>query len=493
MATVILIAGAVAVSIWAQQPDMRLLYGGLDEKEASSIVQHLESESIDYEIRHGGSAIYVPQKAVYKTRMDIVSNGTVSSDMVGFEIFDKNSFGASDFIQRTNLIRAIQGELSRTIAQVKGVRSARVMVVMPENRLLVSQKRSETTASVFVDVGGSRLPESAVLSIQALVANSVEGLVKSGVTVVDNNGNVLSSENREDSIVAGSSAILKYRQSIESYFSNKVESMLEGVLGQGNASVRVHAEIDTEEFTKMEEIYDDESTALTSSITDEEITTSTAPETAGATGSADSGVAQVSGNNTEKESRMREQEFAVDRTVTNTSRRAGTVKRLTASVFVAANTTTVEGAAPQAVPRTQEEMEQLRQIVAKSLGIDLADTLTGEVEVQEMPFANSSLALPNVEAEESAGFDLSQLVQFSSEIIGSVVAFILFIAFLIMYRKLRNQPSPFDQMEQMAASMESGGRSGSEITPDLLNQLISQRPENTAASIKRWLQDKDES
>jgi flagellar M-ring protein FliF len=490
-ATVMLIFGAVGIALWAQRPEMRLLYGGLDEKEAASIVQHLEAESIAYEIRHGGSAIFVPQNSVYKARMDVVANGTVGGDAVGFEIFDKNSFGASDFIQRTNFIRAVQGELARTITQLKGVRSARVMVVMPENRLLVSQQRSETTASVFIDVGGIRLMDSAVLSIQALVANSVEGLERSRVTVVDNNGNVLSSEEREDSMVAASSSILKYRQSVENYFSSKVESMLTRVLGAVNASVRVHAQIDSEEFSRMEEIYGEDAGALLSSVTEEETSTSTTPGTAGPVGAGDAGGVQATGGGSEEERRLRDQQYGVDRTVTNTSRRAGSIQRLTASVFVAPKTETPEGAeAPVVVQRTETEIEQLRQIVAKSLGIDLADTETGEVEVQEMPFASSDFAFPA--AEESGGFSLSELMQFSSEIAGSIVAFVIFIVFLIMYRKLKDQPSPFDQMERVTASMQSGGRGGAEITPDLLNQLISQRPENTAASIKSWLQEKDE-
>jgi flagellar M-ring protein FliF len=104
LATVILITGSVGISIWANRPEMRLLYGGLDEKQAASIVQHLEGASVPYEIRYGGSAVFVPQKEVYKARMDIAASGVTSNGSVGFEIFDKNSFGASDFIQCVQLL-----------------------------------------------------------------------------------------------------------------------------------------------------------------------------------------------------------------------------------------------------------------------------------------------------------------------------------------------------------------------------------------------------
>jgi len=490
LATVLVLFGVVGVSMWAQRPEMRLLYGGLDEKEAASIVQHLDGESIPYEIRYGGSAIFVPQKQVYEARMDVVSNGTIASDSVGFEIFDKNSFGASDFIQRTNFIRAIQGELARTIMQLRGVKSARVMVVMPESRLLVSQQKNETTASVFIDVGGGTLGPAGVRSIQALVANSVEGLQKSGVTVVDNNGTVLSKEQSEDSLVAASSAILEYRQSVESYFSGRVESMLERVLGAGNATVRVHAEIDSEQFSKLEEIYTDDSGTLLSSVSETEISSSTDPVVGGPVSAGDAGGVASSAGRTDDEKSVRDQEYAVDRTVTNTTRSAGTVRRLTASVFIAS----VPNAEGDGVTvRTPEEISQLRQIVANALGIDLTNTESGEVEVQEMSFAGSDSLRVEIEAAEEGGFDFFQLMQFGSEIAGSVVALILFIVFLFIYRKLKDQPSPFDQIEQATSRMQSGGSNGSQITPNLLNQLISQSPDSSAASIRSWLKDKDES
>jgi flagellar M-ring protein FliF len=493
LATVILIAGSVGISIWANRPEMRLLYGGLDEKQAASIVQHLEGASVPYEIRYGGSAVFVPQKEVYKARMDIAASGVTSNGSVGFEIFDKNSFGASDFIQRTNFIRAIQGELSRTIAQLSSVQSARVMVVMPENRLLVAQRTTETTASVFVDVGGSSLSQHAVAAIQALVANSVEGLVKSKVTVVDNNGKVLSNDEDEDSMVAASSAILRYRQSVENYFSAKVESMLERALGAGNATVRVHAEIDSEQFTKSEEVYNDESSALLSSVTEEESSTSSHPNSGVTVGVEGAGAAAKGSGTSEEDRRMRDQQYAVDRTVTNTSRAAGTIRRLTASVFVSSKTEASEDGAPtEAVARSAVEIDQLRNIVAKALGIDLDDPASGAVEVQEMPFlAGASTALA-VAVEDTGGFDPAELMKFGSEIVGSALALILFVIFMVMYRKTKDQPSPFEQMEHMAATVQSGGRGASQITPDLLNQLISQRPDNTAASIKTWLQDVDE-
>ena len=135
--TVGVLLGIGGLLYWAQKPDMKLLYGKLGEKEASEVVQVLEEQSIPYQLGAGGSSIYVSSKDVYRVRMDLASKGLPNTDGVGFEIFDRSNFGISDFVQRTNYTRALQGELSRTVAQMKGVEAARVMVVMPESRLLV--------------------------------------------------------------------------------------------------------------------------------------------------------------------------------------------------------------------------------------------------------------------------------------------------------------------------------------------------------------------
>ena len=125
-AALAVVAGIGALLFWAQSPDMKLLYGKLGEKEASEVVAVLEEKNIQFELRGGGTSIYVPSNDVYRVRMDLAAKGLPNTDGVGFEIFDRSNFGISDFVQRTNYSRALQGELSRTVAQMKGVKSARV-------------------------------------------------------------------------------------------------------------------------------------------------------------------------------------------------------------------------------------------------------------------------------------------------------------------------------------------------------------------------------
>ncbi|HEX2099232.1 MAG TPA: flagellar basal-body MS-ring/collar protein FliF, partial [Candidatus Synoicihabitans sp.] len=136
----------VAMVIWSRQPDYQLLYGRLAEKDTSAIIASLQAQGIPFR-NSGGGTIYVPAEHVHRLRMDLAGKGLPTGDGVGFEIFDKGQFGLSDFVQRTNYTRALQGELARTISQLDGVARARVMIVQPENRLLLTDQGVKPTAS----------------------------------------------------------------------------------------------------------------------------------------------------------------------------------------------------------------------------------------------------------------------------------------------------------------------------------------------------------
>ena len=161
----------------------------------------LDDAKVPYRTGRGGASIMVPSDKVYTMRAQLAAKGIPRGEGVGFEIFDKPNFGISDFVQRANYLRALQGELSRTISQIDLVESARVMIVMPENRLLIDSHK-KPTASVFIRIkGNGQLPPSGVNSVRFIVANAVEGLTVNNVSVVDNLGNVLSENTEDDSVV----------------------------------------------------------------------------------------------------------------------------------------------------------------------------------------------------------------------------------------------------------------------------------------------------
>ena len=185
---------------------MRILVSGADAKDLGEVVDIFKTNQVPFEYNEAGDSILVPEEHRTAMRMELAIKGLPKTGDVGFEIFDEGNFGISDFVQRTNHTRAIQGELARTISMMDAIRSAKVFVVKPENNLLLSEDPNDRpSASVYVDTGGNTLDRNNVNAIQFLVARAVKGVNKSSVSVMDNQGNVLSEEGDEGGVagVAG--------------------------------------------------------------------------------------------------------------------------------------------------------------------------------------------------------------------------------------------------------------------------------------------------
>src|SRR4051812_45947914 len=370
VAAVAVIGGMIAVVLWSRRPDFQLLYARMGDKDSAAVISYLQAQNIPHQITGGGSNVSVPADRVYKIRMDLASKGLPSGDGVGFEIFDKGQFGLSDFVQRTNYLRAVQGELARTITQLHGVRAARVMIVQPENRLLLTEQGVKSTASVFVDVGGGRLETEQVNAIRHLVANAVQGLAPDQVAVVDNRGRTLSEELKQDPTLGSASSQMRYRQQVEDYLSKKVETMLATVIGPGNAVVRVSAEIETEATTLSAEKWNPEGQDVRSQTQTEDVNnTSESRAAGGATGVSANVPEKSSGppadaarpvSTSEQNRKTRTTTYEIDRTTTNPTRNPGTVKNVTAAVFVATRMTTpvADPAAPKGTPAPEPQAQK---------------------------------------------------------------------------------------------------------------------------------------
>ncbi len=338
-------AGLIAVLIWGGRTDYSLLYGNLDTAEAGRVTQALDSSSVQYKISQGGGAIYVPSSQVHQMRMQLATQGIPKGEGIGYELMDKNTLGMSDFMQHANYNRAVQGELARTISKFNGIDSARVMIVSPENRLLIDPGR-HPTASVFLNMRRMSRPASETVSaIQMLVANSIEGLSVNHVSVVDNTGNVLSVHDEDGSLIAVTSSRLRARQELENYLGKKVETMLEKVVGMGNVVARVSADINTDSQTITQEVYDpSEKVTKTENVTTEQ-TSEPATNPGGpagvtpniATGGANTQIVATATNQVGFLRQDNLTEYAVSKRMTNKVVLPGQIKELNAAIFV--NTT----------------------------------------------------------------------------------------------------------------------------------------------------------
>lgn len=247
---VLLIAGIYLLVSYAGRPQYRVLYSGLEDRDASQVASKLDELKVDYRIE--GSSILVPAGEVDRLRVQLAGENIPSGGKVGFEVFDKSSFGASDFTQKVNYQRALEGELARTISSIEQVESAVVHIAMPEESIFASQEDS-ATASVLLSLrGGSSLDRKQVEGIRNLVARAVEGLDPENVSIVDGMGNPLFAGDDGASLAADR---LQTTRSYESYMEASLQQIVNRVVGNGKGVVKVSLELDLASRTTQTEQY----------------------------------------------------------------------------------------------------------------------------------------------------------------------------------------------------------------------------------------------
>lgn len=487
MASILAIfVGLTLLLYWASRPHFQLLYGGLASKEMSEVVSTLEEQGIPYQMADGGRSVMVPYKSVYNVRMRLAEKGVPSGGGVGYEIFDRSYFGISDFMQKTNYMRALQGELSRTIGELNGIRNARVMIVIPENKLLSTQAKIRPTASVFVDTGGNNLPEAAVNSIRSLVANSVEGLSVDDVSVVDNHGKVLSEDLGKSGAFGAASSHMKMRENLESYFGKKIESMLHSVIGEGKVVARVSVDLETSATTVVEEKYDPESQVVRSQTYQENSLSNNESNSSQGAVEAKDAAANGQGTSTEAMSKETRKNRTVAYDINKSTREVvaapGTIKKVTAAVFIALRYSDKERTQPS--PRSEKEIQSLTSMVANALGIENLN----RVSVQEVAFDVSEKFVASV-----TGMSLSEkLVNWASLLKNFFALGVSVFLLWFFLRMVKNsKPSGNASFELMEISNTGSEKvpsfSFQQPSPAMLNELIKQKPENVSVALKEWM------
>ncbi len=497
----VLVAGLTAISFWSTRADYGLLYGGLSDSEAAKVIAALDDAKVPY--KTGNGSIYVPSDKIYTLRMQLAGRGIPSGDGVGFEIFDKQNFGISDFVQHANYVRAVEGELARTISQIDEVEAARVMIVMPENRLLLD-KDTYPTASVFVHVrGNSQLDQSAISSIRFLVANSVEGLKPNHVAVVDNLGNVLAENTDDDSLTGSSDTQLAARRNLEQYLAKKAQDMLEKVLGPGQAIVRVSADINYDTLTQTEEKYDpDGQVVRTETKNDEQNDSSTTASSSSApvgvtanvsTNASTQTASNSPVNNTTNHKITTTTQYEIGETTSSLMEAAGGIKRLMASVTVAEQMQG-EGEDRKPVARTPDQLDQLTKLVASAVGIDSSrgDTIS----LEELPF-NEEYATDvtnQINQEQRQDF----WINLGRNAIYPVMGVAALVILLRLFKRTPVQEIPLGVPVGRLLPRQNGNGNGhgnghgyepvpGVVTVEVLNRLIKENPANMTQAIRDWM------
>jgi flagellar M-ring protein FliF len=410
---------ATVVAVSSSEP-MAVLFRDLDPKDAGAIVEKLKEQAVPYELGEGGTTIRVPESRVYELRLAMAREGLPSNSTVGYEIFDRTNLGMSDFVQKLNHKRALEGELQKTIASFDEVQKVRVMIALPE-KALFEKDQKKPTASVLLHLkSGRSLSRLNIEGIQNLVASSVEGLSPADVTIVDQHGQVLSQAPRETSTIAGLTATqYEQQQKVESYLTTRVQSLLDGVLGPGNSVVRISAELDFTQREQTRENYDPDGQVVRS---EERI--------AEARRSQDS--LDYPAVNSESNATKVRTNYEISRTVERIVDGVGTIKRISASVLVNGITKVIDQDGKKVVqyaPRSQEELQKLTQIVRNAIGYD--PERNDQVSVVNLPFDTTMLNQP----EDEPAFSLPR-----GNLVIGIAALIAVLAALWALRRLILSP-----------------------------------------------------
>lgn len=424
---------SIGLFVWAQNPDYTPLYRQLDEKDANAIVMKLREDKVAYRLADNGTTILVPKAKVDEVRLQLAGLELPKHGAIGFEVFDRTSFGMTDQQQKIQYQRALQGELARTISSVAGVESARVHLVIPTPDLFSdNDAQKEATATIVLKLKeGAKLDQTGVRSISHLVAGAVEGLAETNISITDTNGNILFDR---DSLAADSAVNrLKMNQdqialtkTVEDRILRNVQGMLERVLGPGNSVVKVAAELDFNPEQVEEELYtpnggDNDAKVIrsTRAVTEAGQGRSTSlGGVPGTTSNIPSYQAQADGGEQAFDRQDVTTNYEVSKKVSQRTKALGQVKRLSVSVAV----NSVIGGEPI----TDEKLGDIKNMVIAASGIDM---VRGDlISVTGMKFDNSMLA------RELEQMNEQQRQQFYMTLAGVLLAIVAIIALLIALR-----------------------------------------------------------
>ena len=370
---------------------MALLYGNLDPQDSGQIIQTLQSKNIPYDIKAGGKQIFVPGDQVLQLRVSLAESGLPGGGSVGYEIFDNNQgIGTTNFVQNINLVRALEGELARTIGAMRNVRGARVHLVMPR-RELFSREKQEASASVVLQVqGSSRLNNEQVQAIQHLIAAAVPSMDPQKISVLDDRGQLLARGNGDSSSAAAGNAD-EMRVGFENRMRQAIIELLERTVGLNRVRAEITAEIDYDRVVENAEIFDPDSQVARSTQTVQENENSSEnddqdtvtvqnnlPETeATAAGTGTSAASQVS--RTEETVN-----FEITKTIRNRIKESGQIKRLSVAVLVDGKYVENDDGDKVWQPRAADELAQLETLVKSAVGFN--EQRGDSVEIVNMQF-----------------------------------------------------------------------------------------------------------
>lgn len=520
------IAAVVAVMagiwIWSQQPDYRVLFSNFNDRDGGAIVASLQQMNVPYKFAEGGGAILVPAGQVHDARLKLAAQGLPKGGNVGFELMENQKLGVSQFLEQVNFQRALEGELARSIESIDAVQAARIHLALPKASVFV-RDRQQPTASVLLNLHpGRTLDRQQVSAVVHLVASSVPDLPPKNVTIVDQNGNLLSDTDKAGAVNGLDATQLKYVQTLQQNIVRRVESIITPIVGLNNVRAEATADVDFSRSEQAAETYKPNLAADASSVRSQQSSESSNPNNANATGvpgaltnqppaPATAPITAAGNNNaapgtpalqnTRKDTTVN---YELDKTVRYVQQPMGGIKRLSVAVVVNYKRITDRSGKTASIPLTEVEKTQISDLVKEAMGYskERGDSLN----VVNSPFAG-------MEREVIAELPLwkqADMIQLAKEIgkylvAGIVLLYLFFRVLKPMLRKLTGPdavainfsgalPAPDSDEDPVqigtAAKMleqEKHHLSGYEKNLETAKQLAKQDPKIVANVVKSWV------
>jgi flagellar M-ring protein FliF len=496
--------------------EQSLLYSDLSPKDAAAVTDGLTTANVDFKLSPDGSSIFVPRSKVAEARMRLASEGLPGQGSIGYEIFDKQSaLGATTFVQNVNKLRALEGELARSIDSLDTVRNSRVHLVLPEKALFQTDAEPPK-ASVVVGLERGSLSERQVNAIRNLVASSVEGLATENISILDGRGELLAGAN--NGADAGGAAMDDRTTMYEDRLRRRLQEIVEGIVGPGAARVQVSADMDFSQVTETEEKFDPEQAAPRSTRTIEETDANKETDEAVTQGqNVPDGTLPASGTGQSSNSNKTDEtvNYEISKTTRTQITAPGKVTRLSVAVAVDGVTApaTKAGEAGKWSARTPAEMEQITALVRSAAGITAERN--DKIEVVNVRFAKSATAIGS-EAPSKFDFDKNDIMR-GAEILAMtlVAAALLFfvarplISGVFQPNSAQNAGST-DLAIAMAGTTGTGLAANGELLPNPVDErlevariqgtlnaaamrqvsdVVNDNPDQTVAVIRSWLQE----
>ena len=503
---IIIFAGALAFLVYLNnRTDFAPLYSGLSQNDMAEIAQGLKAKKIPYLVSDG--SIEVAREQIYETRLSLASDGIPKGSGMGFEIFDQQKLGSTEFVQKINYQRALQGELARTINGMSEVLESRVHLVLPEDSLFKEDQKPPSAAVVLKLRSGAGMDERELQGIVHLVAATVRGLEENRITVMSNDGKILYKKNQEEQSTQLSNTQIERKQRMEEDMRQKIQSMLEQVMGANRVLARVALDLDLNKVQIAEETYNPDSAVVRSQQRTTE--TSEGKEAGGAKGNPDvpiniegkllQSAPQADGAKTAKQFNSQREvlNYEINKTSRQITQMPGNIKKLSVAVIVDGKYETKPGAdgKPKQIysARSAEEMKSLEELVKKAVGYN--ETRGDQITVSNIPFVSDMGGSEMVKAENKylQLFKSWQRLLFNIGL-GALVLFFVIRPFMRKFRQvadeIRKLPAPAGPSidEQISALLLDKPMNQISVRKKS-TALVKHDPDKATEIIRQWLKD----